>query len=565
VSAKAARASFPSGWRREWLGADVVAGLTTAAVVIPQAMAYAAIAGLPVETGLYTGLVTMIVYPFLGTSRPLVVVSTSSIAMLTAAEVAAVTAGGSTASPATIASTLALVVGAALIVARILRLGFVASFISKPVLVGFKCGVGVAIFTGQMKAVLGIKVAAHSTVGALLEIPGKLSLAHGPTMLVAVAGLAILFGMPRILPRVPAALVLVVLSIVATGVLGLEGRGVALTGAVPVGLPTPSMPDLALVETIWPAALGIALMSFTESMAAGRAFRGRGDPPVRANRELAAVGVASVASSFVGGMPAGGGTSQTAIADKAGAKSQASQLVGATAVLLTLLLLSGVMKDLPKASLGALIVSVAVGMMHPGAFRAIARVRKRELVWAFVTLAGVIFVGTLNGILIAVAISVLTLMYQANRPSVYAVAWNRATRVFRRVGVNAEDETFPGLLILRTEGRLTFMNAERVGEKMRALIDASKPRVVVFECSAIPDIEYTALDMLTEGERKFRERGVILWLSTLNPDLAAVIRGTTLGEALGDSRVFPNLHIALEAYRKLPNSPSPPEGQTAKT
>jgi high affinity sulfate transporter 1 len=548
VPASAPRAAFPFAYRREWFGADVVSGLTAAAVVIPQAMAYAVIAGLPLQTGLYTSLATMLVYPFLGTSRPLSVTTTSPMAMMTAAQTAAIASGGSAVSAASVAATLAFVVGAALFAAWILRLGFVANFISKPVLVGFKCGVGVAIFVGQMKAVLGVHVESRTTLGALMELPGKLSETHGPTALVALAGLAFLLTLPRVAPRFPAPLAWVAIGIVAARWFGLADRGVALVGAVPPGLPSVALPDLSLASVVWPAALGIALMSFTETMAAARAFRGPEDPPLDANRELVAVGAAGVASSFVGGMPAGGGTSQTAVTDKAGAKSQAAQIVGAAAVLATLLLLSRVIGGLPKAALGALIVAVAISMIKPAAFGAIARVRRMELAWALATLAGVVLVGTLDGILVAVAISFLTLVYQANHPPVYAVAWNRAKNVFRRAGESPDDETIPGLLILRTEGRLTFMNTERAFDQMRELIAHSNARVVVLECSAIPDIEYTALEMLAEGERKLREHGVTLWLSTLNPAVADVIRRTPLGATLGAGRVFPNLRIAVDAF-----------------
>jgi MFS superfamily sulfate permease-like transporter len=442
-------------------------------------------------------------------------------------------------------------------VARVLRLGFVANFISKPVLVGFKAGVGVAILVGQLKSVLGVQVVSRTTVGTLRELPGLLPQAHGTTMLVALAGIVVLVALPRLLPRISAPLVWVAAAIAAAGVLGLADKGVKLTGTVPSGLPTLALPDLSLVLLVWPAALGIALMSFTESMAAARSFCARDDAPVNADRELAAIGAAGVASAFVGGLPAGGGASQTAVADKAGVRSQASQLVGAAVVLVTLLVLSPVIGQLPKAALGALILVAALSMVQPAAFRAIARVRRVELVWALVTLAGVVLIGTLQGILVAVAISVLTLMYQANHPPVYAVAWNRATRVFRRAGESAEDETFPGLLILRTEGRLTFMNAPRAAEGMKALVEEARPRVIVLECSAIPDIEFTALEMLAEAERNQRERGVTLWLAAVNPDLAAVIRRSRLGEALGQDRVFPNLHHALEAYLRSADRPSP--------
>ena len=553
-------ANWLSTYRHEWLRADLVAGLTAAAVVIPKAMAYAVIAGLSVEVGLYTALAAMLVYPLLGSSRPLSVTTTSAIAMLTAAEVTAISSQATGTDAAAVAATLALLVGGILILARLLRLGFLANFISIPVLVGFEAGVGVVILVGQLKSVLGVHVTSKTTVGTLLELPGLLTQAHGVTVLVAGAGIVLLIALPRLFPRLSAPLVWVALSIVASAIFGLETLGVKSVGAVPAGLPSLALPDLSLATLLWPAALGIALMSFTESVAAARTFCQRDDGPINANRELLAVGAANVASALVGGLPAGGGASQTAVADKAGARSQMAQWINAAAVLVTLLFLSSVIGLLPQAALGALILVASVSMIKPEMFRAIARVRRGELIWALVTLAGVILIGTLEGILIAVAVSILTLFYQANHPPVYAVAWNREKGIFRRAGEHESDETFPGLLMLRTEGRLTFANAANAAEKMQALVAQAQPRVIVLECSAIPDIEYTALVMLTEAEQNQRARGVSLWLAAVNPDLQKVIERSPLGTALGRERIFFNLHKALEAWQHIGARPSSTEG-----
>lgn len=547
------RARSPlAGWlfayRRAWLRADLVAGLTTAAVVIPKAMAYAVIAGLAVEVGLYTALAAMLIYPLLGSSRPLSISTTSAIAMLTAAQIAASVAQTG-ASAAAVAATLALLVGGLLILARLLRLGFLANFISLPVLVGFEAGVGIVILIGQLKSVLGVHVARKTTVGTLLELPGLLTQSHGVTMLVALAGIVILLALPRLWPRLSAPLVWVALSIAASAAFGLDALGVKSVGTVPSGLPAFALPDLSLAAQLWPAALGIALMSFTESVAAARTFCRRDDAPVNANQELLAVGAANVASALVGGLPAGGGASQTAVADGAGARSQMTQWVNALVVLLTLLFLSGAIALLPQAALGALILVASASMIKPQAFRAIARVRRDELLWALATLVGVVVIGTLEGILIAVAISILTLFYQANHPPVYAVAYNREKQVFRRAGEHEGDETFAGLLILRAEGRLTFANAANAGEKMKALVAQTQPRVIVLECSAIPDIEYTALTMLTEAEENLRLRGITLWLTGVNPGLLKTLERSPLGVALGHERMFFNLHKALGAWQ----------------
>jgi MFS superfamily sulfate permease-like transporter len=292
-------------------------------------------------------------------------------------------------------------------------------------------------------------------------------------------------------------------------------------------------------------------MSFTETMAAARTFAARDDPSIDANRELLAIGAANVAAALVGGLPSGGGTSQTAVANDAGARSQMAQWVNSATVLVCLLFLSPLIGLMPQAALGALVLVVAASMIKPEKFRAIARVRRDELVWAFVTFAGVVLIGTLDGILVAVAISVLTLFFQANHPPVYQVVYSRGENIFERAGEGQDGETFPGLLILRTEGRLTFANAAHVGDRMRALVDETQARVLVLECSAIPDIEYTALEDLAEAEENLRERGVTLWLAGVNPDLLRIVERSRLAGAPGTERTFPNLFKVLEAWRRI--------------
>ena len=551
-----------SAYRRDWLRADLGAGLSASAVVIPKAMAYSTIAGLPVAAGLYTALAAMATYPFLGSSRVLSVTTTSTIALMTATEVVAIGRGGAgPANPVVVGATLALLVGVFLLLARVLRLGFIANFVSKPVLVGFEAGIGIVIAVSQLKSLLGIHPAAKTVLGTLRELPALLPQAHMPTLCVALVSLALLVGLPRLWPRLSAPLVVVGLGALAAVALGLAAAGVELVGAVPRGMPSFVRPDLSLVARLWPGALAIALMSFTESVASARTFLRPDDPPVNPNRELAATGVANVAAAFLGGFPSGGGASQTAVNARSGARSQAAQFVGAAFVVLCLLFLSGAIGRIPKAALGALVFVAAISMVKADKFRAIARVRKDELWWALVTAAGVVLIGTLEGILIAVAVSVLTLLYQSNHPPVYAVAHNPGKGIFRRLGEHAEDVTYPGLLVLRTEGRLTFANIDHVADKMRALVVESEPRVIVLECSAIPDIEYTALETLVEANKKLRALDVELWLATVNPDLFRIIERSALGAALGHGRMFFNLARAVEAYRANATSQAVGSGQ----
>jgi len=553
-----------SGYRKDWFRVDAVAGLTTAAVVIPQAMAYAAIAGLPVEAGLYVAFVPMLVYALLGTSRPLSVSSTSTIAILTAAQLALAVPDGDPARLMAAASTLALLTGAVLLLAGGLRLGFLANFISDPVLTGFKAGVGLVIVVNQAPKLLGVHIDKGPFFRSILSLLEHVPETSLPTLLLAAVMLALLVGMKRLLPRAPAPLVAVVLGIAAAGLLGLQELGVALTGQIPSGIPVPAVPDLSLLHVLWPGALGIALMAFTESIAAGRAFARHDDPRPAPNRELLALGAANLAGAFFHCFPAGGGTSQTAVNARTGARTQVSSLVTVATVVATLLFLSPLISLLPQATLAAVVVVTSLPLLSPADFRSILRVRRTEFYWALAACAGVVLLGTLQGILVAIAISLLTLFYQANHPPVYAVGRKPGTEIFRPLtGEHPGDETIPGLVIVRTEGRMTFASAPQVGERLWALIDEPNPRVVILECSAIPDLEYTALRALTAAEEKLRERGITLWLAALNPEALRVVRRSLLGEILGHERLFFNLREAVAAYEGGPASASVPEGRAA--
>lgn len=537
------------GYSREWLRFDLVAGITAAAVVIPKAMAYATIAGLPVETGLYTALIPMVVYAVLGTSRPLSFSATSTIAILVAGEVAMLAEGGITAAPIAVASTIAFLVGIFLLLAGIFRLGFIANFISDPVLTGFKAGLGLVIIVDQLPKLLGIHFDKGRFILNVLSIFRHLPDTKVATLLLALATLALMFGLERFRPHSPAPLFAVLLGIVSSWLLLPAGAGVELVGRIPAGLPAPVLPDLSLVGVLWPGALGIALMAYTESIAAGRAFARHGDRRPDPNRELTAIGAANLAGGFFQAFPAGGGTSQTAVNDKAGARTQLAELVTAGIVLATLLFLYPVISIMPQATLAAVVIATTVELVSPAEFRVILRVRSTEFWWSVTAFVGVVAFGTLRGILVAVAVSVLTLFYQANRPPVYAVGRKRGTNIFRPLlGEHPDDETFPGLLIVRTEGRITFASAPQVGERMWEMIREAGPRVVILECSAIPDLEYTALRALTGFEERLAESGFTLWLVALNPEALKVVERSPLGRTLGHERMFFNLPEAVDAY-----------------
>lgn len=531
--------------------ADVVAGLTASAVVAPKAMAYATIAGLPVQVGLYTAVVPMVVYAALGSSRPLSVSTTTTIAILTGAALGQVAPNGDAAQLITATATLAALVGVILVFASAIRLGFVANFISEPVLTGFKSGIGLVIVVDQMPKLLGIHIDKAGFFRDVFSIAGHLPAASMTTILVTLSIFLLIAALHRFAPRLPAPLLAIGLAIAASAAFNLSELGVATIGGVSAGLPSLVRPQLDLVWALWPAAAGIALMSFTESIAAARAFAAPGEPRPIPNRELLAVGCANIAGGLFGTMPAGGGTSQTAVNRKAGARTQLAAAVTAVASLATLLVLAPVIGLMPQAALAAVVVAYSLDLIQPAEFAAIRHIRRIEFRWAFVAFAGVVLLGTLQGILVAVIASLLGLAQQAYDPRVTVIGRKRGTDVFRpRSSEHPDDESWPGLLVVRVEGRAFFLNAQRIGERISQLIAETKPTVVILDGRALIDIEYTALKMLVEAEERLQREGVTLWLASLNPEVLKVVQQSPLGETLGRSRMFFNLQSAIAHYEQ---------------
>jgi high affinity sulfate transporter 1 len=539
------------GYPRAWWRPDLVAGLTAAAVVVPKAMAYATVAGLPVQVGLYTAFVPMLIYALLGSSRPLSVSTTTTLAILTASALGVAAPGGDAAALVTASATLAVLVGAMLLVAAVLRLGFLADFISEPVLTGFKSAIGLVIVVDQLPKLLGVHIEKTGFFRDIASLVRHLPETVLPTLLVGLGVLALIVILEKTAPGAPAPLIAIGAAIAASFLLRLDGAGVALVGEIPRGLPSFVRPQLDLLAALWPAALGIALMSFTESIAAGRAVSTLDEPRPQPNRELLALGLANVGGGLFGAMPAGGGTTQTAVNRRAGARSQAAELVTAATAVATLLLLAPLVARMPLAALAAVVIAYSIELIRPADFREIARVRRIEFWWAVIAFGGVVVLGTLRGILVAVIASLVSLAHQAYNPSVYALGRKRGTSVFRPFSEeHPDDEQWPGLIIVRHEGRLFFANIQRVGDRTWELLGESKPKVILFDCSAVIDIEYTALKMLTEGEEKLRSEGIEFWFAALNPAVYAMVERSKLGQVLGRERMFFNLEAAVEAYER---------------
>jgi sulfate permease, SulP family len=531
---------------------DIIAGLVAAAVVLPKAMAYATVAGLPVAVGLYTAFTPMVIYAVLGSSQVLSVSSTTTLAILTGTQLALVVPDGDPAKLATATAALTVLTGVLLMLARVMRLGFIANFISTPVLTGFKAGIGLVIVLDQLPKLLGLHITKAGFFRDLFEVVQQLPQTSLVTLAVAAATFAVVIGMERLKPHSPAPLIAVGGAIAASWFFGLEALGVSTVGLIPQGFPALTLPDVPLMAQLAPGALGIALMSFTETIAASRAFARPDDPPVDPNRELVATGAANVGGALFGAMPAGGGTSQTAVVRSAGGRSQKASLVTAGTAVATMLLFAPVLGLMPNATLAAVVIVYSVGLIQPAEFRAILKVRSMEFRWALIACAGVLVFGTLKGIVVAIIVSMIGLASQSGKARVSVIGRKRGADVLRPLSPeHPDDETFEGLLIVRPEGRLFFLNAQDVADRISALVEEHKPRVLALDMSRVPDLEYSALQVLIGREKRTTESGVVCWLVGLNPEVLAMVRNSDLDERLGRERMLFNARDAIQRYRAM--------------
>lgn len=504
------------GYRRGWLRGDVVAGLTVWAVLVPESIAYATIAGVPPIVGLYAAPVALVLYALLGSSRQLVVGPMSSTALLSAA----VVAGAAGADPVAATAALAVVAGVIALVAGLLRLGFVASFISEPVLKGFVIGLALTIIVGQLPALIGAEGGEGEFFGRLWGFLSGLGDTDALTAAVGLSALAALLLLKRLLPTVPASLVVVVLAVAATWAFGLDRHGLDIVGPLPGGLGPVGPPDLDLSRygALAAGAAGIALVGFAEGLGAARTYAAKAGDRIDPDRELLGLGGANLASGLCSGMVVNGSLSKTAVNGAAGARSQVSGLTAALLTVLTLLFLTGLFEKLPEAVLAAVVVSAVLELVDVGALRDLYRLTTSELtavyglaarldfLGAVAALLGVLLLGTLQGLLVGVGVSLLLLLRRSSRPHLAELgritgpAGTGPRWVDReRDGVAATEDR---VTVLRVEGGLYFANAEYVHDRV---VDAARPenvRAVVLDVRAVPFVDATAarmLDRLADG------------------------------------------------------------------
>jgi high affinity sulfate transporter 1 len=539
-------------YERAWLRPDLVAGIGVAAYLIPQVMAYAAVAGLPPVVGLWAIGVALLVYAVFGSSRQLSVGPESTTALMTAIVIGPL-ADGDPARYAALAAALALVVGGVCLLAFVVRLGVLADLLSKPVLVGYLAGVAVLMIVSQLGKLTGVPVEGedtrHQLISFLREVRGGL---HWPTVLVAAAVLVLLLSIQRRFPRAPAPLIGVVLAAAAALLFSLEDRGVELVGDIPAALPALTLPDVALgdlADLLLPA-LGVALVGYADNVVDARAFAVRNGYRVDANQELLALGAVNVAAGFTQGFPVSSSGSRTVIGDALGSRSQLFSLVALAAVVVAMLLGRPILASFPTAALGAIVVYAALQLIDVGEFRRFRRFRLSELVIALATTAAVVALGVLAGVVVAVALSIADLLRRVARPHDAIQGFVAGLAGMHDIDDYPGARVLSGLVVYRYDSPLFFANAEDFRTRARAAVEAvpTPTEWFVFNAEATVEVDLTGLDALEELRAELTGRGVVFALARVKQDLRVELEAAGLVGRVGEERIFPTLPTAVAAY-----------------
>ena len=539
---------------------DVLAGVTVAAYLVPQVLAYAEVAGLAAVTGLWTAVAALGAYAVFGSSRQLSVGPESTTAIMTAVAIAPLAAGDG-GRYAALAGALALLVGAICLLGRLARLGFLADLLSRPVLVGYLTGIALIMISGQLEKITGVPVDGDTFVAELLSFAAGVGGVHLPTLLLAAAVLAFLLVGSRLFPRAPIPLLAVLLAAGATALLTADALGVRVVGSVPQGIPIPALPSVTitdLTDLLLPA-IGVAIVAYSDNVLTGRAFATRNTHPLDADQEMLALGAANVAAGLLQGFPVSSSGSRTVIGDSLGSRSQLSSIVTLLLVVAVLFVGGPVLAAFPTAALGALVVYAALRLIEPAEFRRFARFRRSELALAVATTVAVLVLGVLYGVLAAVALSILDLLRRVSRPHAAVLGFVPGLAGMHDVDDHPGTTTVPGLVVYRYDAPLCFANAEDFRDRALAALDAAPAPVrwLVLNTEAIVEIDITAADAVHTLCDELDTRGVVLALARVKQDLLHDLRHSGLADRIGADRIFPTLPTAVAAFKEE-QRPHPP-------
>jgi high affinity sulfate transporter 1 len=539
---------------------DGVAGVTVAALAIPSAMAYAEVAGVSPVNGLYALLLPAVLYALLGSSRQLSIGPEGSLSTLVAAAVLPLAVAAS-ANAAELAAMLAILVAICFAAAWVLRLGWIADYFSRPVLVGYIHGVAVVLIIGQLGKLLGLSIDAKDPLPQLWEVVKELGSVSGATVAVSVVSLAALFSLRLLMPKLPAALLVVLAAIGLSWAFGFAAHGIAVVGPIPAGLPSFAIPrpGFADIVRLLPAALGIFLVCFADEILTARSFAGKHNQNVRGSQELLAMGAANAAAGLTQGFSVGASGSRTAVNDNMGARSQIAGLFAASAVAVILIFLTGPVQYLPKAVLGAIIVFAAVGLIEPQAWRTLAAVDPVEVAIAAVTTVCVVFFGVLEALVVAVGLSMVDTVRRSARPHDAVLGWVERLGRYADVSLHPSARVTPGVVVYRLDDRLFFANARYFKGRVREAIRAAPDPVheLVLDADAMTHADATGLDALLDVAKELQRDEIALAIARLRTRMEGQLEDAGVLDVIGPGHLYPTVRAAVDAY------PSRPDGDPA--
>jgi high affinity sulfate transporter 1 len=544
-----------ASYRASWLRRDIVAGVVLTTLLVPQGMAYAELAGLPVITGLYTTILCLLGYAVFGPSRILVLGPDSSLGpMIAATLIPIIGSNGSPERAVELASMLALLVGVFMIAAGVAKLGFVADLLSKPTQIGYMNGLALTILVGQLPKLFGFSTDANGLINELHAFVHGLTSgkAVGAAVAIGLLSLALILALGRWLPRVPGVLAAVVVAIAAAGAFNLSDHGVSVVGTLPTGFPPFTVPDtVSDLPLLVAGALGIVLVALTDTISTASAFAARTGQEVDGNGEMIGIGAANVAAGFFQGFPVSTSGSRTAVAEQSGAKTQLTGVVGAVAIVLMLVLVPGLLRNLPQPTLGAVVIAASLSLADiPGTVR-LWRQRRVEFLLTVTAFLGVALLGVLEGIAVAVALSILNVFRRAWRPYQTTLGKVAGLAGYHDRRLHPDGEQLPGLEILRFDAPLFFANSRTFRDQVRTLAASDPaPRWILVAAEPITDVDTTAADMLGDLDEELNARGISLVFAELKDPVRAKLERYELIGPLDPDHFFPTLEAAVDSFRE---------------
>ena len=546
-------AGFPPGYRRQWLAGDLGAGVTVAAYLIPQCLAYGELAGVEPIRGLWGILPALAIYALLGSSPQLSVGPESTTAVMTAAAVGPLVASDPS-TYAALCGLLALLVGGICCLGAWARLGFLANLLSRPILIGYMAGVAVIMIVGQVGRVSGLPMEGTFLPRVLMELWRQRGEIHLPTLLVAIGALVFLIGLHRRFPRAPVPLLAVLAATLVVAAFRLDQRGVAVIGAIPAGLPPftlPRPPTAGQLRALISAAVGVALVGYSDNMLTARSFAARNGYRIEANQELLALGACNLGTGLFGGFPVSSSGSRTAIGDSLGSRSQLHSLAALVVVVVVLLALRPVLARFPLAALGAIVIYAALRLIDVEGLRNLRRFRRSEFHLALITMAGVLLTDILVGVALAVGLSVIDLFARLMRPHAAVMGEVPNLAGLHDVGDWQGSRTLPGLVLYRYDAPLCFANAEHFRHHALAAVEAERQPVqwFVLNAEAIIEIDSTAVESMAELCRELQQRGIVVGMARVKQELFALLERGGIVDLIGADRFYPTLPTAVSAFR----------------